>query len=65
MLCDICGARETTIHKTAADYNVPAVVPKNIPVRHYCTACFERMFHQKPLGDYSEEEKETPTPSSF
>ena len=59
MLCDICGVREATIHKTAPNVNVSTVPDKTMPIRHYCTRCFEKAFNKSEYEE-SEQERETP-----
>jgi hypothetical protein len=64
MLCDICRAREATIHKTASNLNVSTVGNKTAPIRHYCTACFEKAFEKLEQPEESEEEWEPKTPNT-
>jgi hypothetical protein len=61
MLCDICGVREATIHKTAPNLGVSTVGGKTAPVHHYCMACFEKTFHK---GEPKESEQEHETPNT-
>ena len=63
MLCDICGVREATIHKTASNVDVSTVPDKTMPVRHYCTGCFEKT-HTKvePLEEFEQEPRTPNTP---
>jgi hypothetical protein len=64
MLCDICRAREATIHKTASNVDVSTVGEKTAPVRHYCTACFEKTFSRVEQPEESEQEQERQTPNT-
>ena len=60
MLCDVCGVREATIHKTVTHSNVPAVSGKTMPVRHYCTRCFEKASPRIKPTPGLEQERDTP-----
>src|SRR5689334_14967240 len=64
MLCDVCGVREATIHKTATNSNVSTVESKIMPVRHYCTGCFEKTFSRVEQPEESEQEPERQTPNT-
>jgi hypothetical protein len=63
MLCDVCGVREATIHKTAANADVSTVPGKTMPIRHYCTGCFEKAFNKSEAVE-SEQEQERQTPNT-
>lgn len=64
MLCDTCGVRVATIHKTATNADVSTVNGKAVHIRHYCTTCFERMSSKKvePTEDFGQEPKTPITP---
>ena len=65
MLCDICRAREATIHKTASNLDVSAVGSQTAPIRHYCTACFEKTFSRPEQPEEFEQEPQTPNTPVF
>lgn len=64
MLCDICGMREATIHRTASNIDVSTVPDKTMPIRHYCTGCFEKTFSRVEQPEESEQEQERQTPNT-
>lgn len=59
MLCDFCGAREATIHRTAINLDVSAA-GKTTQTYHYCTPCFEKTFQNAVQPEESKDEAETP-----
>jgi hypothetical protein len=65
MLCDVCGVREATIHKTASNEEVSTVDRKTVPVRHYCTACFEKTRTKSESPEGFEQEPQTPNTPDF
>jgi hypothetical protein len=65
MLCDICGVREATLHKTASNLNVSPVESKTAPIRHYCIVCFEKTFSRPKPPEEFEEEPSTPNTPVF
>ena len=64
MLCDACGVREATIHKTATNANVSTVKGKAVRIRHYCTCCFEKTFKKVEQPEEFEQEPERKTPNT-
>jgi hypothetical protein len=60
MLCDICGSREATFHKTAPNADVSTVSGKPMSMRHYCTTCFEKTFQKVEQSEEPDQERETP-----
>jgi hypothetical protein len=65
MLCEICGVREATIHKTAPNLNISTVAGKPASICHYCTGCFETMFRKSGKAEEPENEEKTPVTPTF
>jgi hypothetical protein len=65
MLCDVCKVRQATIFKAAPNENVSTVKQHCARIRHYCAACFERVFHKTAQAEELEKEAETPQTPVF
>jgi hypothetical protein len=65
MLCDICGVREATFHRAMTNLKASPVASNAMPMRHYCTSCFEKTYQKAEQPEEYEREPETPNTPAF
>jgi hypothetical protein len=65
MLCDICGVREATFHKTERNLDASPVASNVASMRHYCTSCFEKTYQEVERPREYEQERQTPDTPAF